>query len=91
MTKNLKPVSEAPKYGVQPNQGVVIATVGPKGPLGKAGFEEGDIILAIDHQPVKGVEGFVSLVSSLKAKQKITLLALDHRTGNMGTVQVEVR
>ena len=70
---------------------MVIAIVEPKGPLGKAGFEEGDIILAIDHQPVKGMEGFASLVSSLKANQKITLLALDHRTGNTGTIRVEVR
>ena len=91
MTKNLEPVSEAPKYGVQSNQGVVITTVEPKGPLGKAGFEEGDIILAIDNQPVEDMEGFVSLASSLKANQKITLLALDHRTGNTGTIRVEVR
>ena len=83
--------TEAGKFSLHSNQGVVIATVEPKGPLGEAGFEVGDIILGIDNQPVEGMEGFVSLVSSLKAKQKITLLALDHRTGNMGTVQVEVR
>ena len=91
MTRNLEPVTEAEKDGLQSNQGVVIATVEPKGPLGEAGFEEGDIILAINNQPVEGMEGFVSLASSLKANQKITLLALDHRTGNTGTMRVEVR
>ncbi len=91
MTKNLEPATEAEKYGLHSNQGVVIATLEPKGPLGEAGFEVGDIILGIDNQPVEGMEGFVSLASSLKPRQKITLLALDHRTGNTGTIWVEVR
>jgi serine protease Do len=82
---------EVEKYGLDANQGVAIATVEPKGPLGEAGFEVGDIILGIDNQPVEGMEGFVSMVSSLKPKQKITLLAVDHGSGNTGTIQVEVR
>ncbi len=70
---------------------MVIATVEPKGPLGEAGFEVGDIILGIDNQPVEGLEGFISLTSSLRPRQKVTLLTLDHRTGNTGTIWVEVR
>jgi serine protease Do len=82
---------EAEKYGLQSNQGVAIATVEPKGPLGEAGFEVGDIILGIDGQPIHGMEEFVGLVSSLKAQQKIALIALDHRTGNTGSVEATVR
>jgi S1-C subfamily serine protease len=82
---------EAEKYGLDSNQGVVIATVEPKGPLGEAGFEVGDIILGIDGQPIQGMEGFVGLVSSLKPQQKIALIALDHRTGNTGSVEATVR
>jgi serine protease Do len=82
---------EAEKYGLQSNQGVAIATVEPKGPLGEAGFEVGDIILGIDGQPIQGMEGFVGLVSSLKPQQKIALIALDHRTGNTGSVEATVR
>ncbi len=63
----------------------------PKGPLKEAGFEVGDMILAIDSQPIEGMESFVDLVSVLKAKQKISILALDHRSGNTGTVQVVTR
>jgi serine protease Do len=82
---------EVEKHGLDPNQGVAIATVEPKGPLGEAGFEVGDIILGIDGQPIHGMEGFVGLVSSLKPHQKIALIALDHRSGNTGSVEATVR
>ena len=83
--------SEANKYGLDPNEGVVIIWEDPNGPLKEAGFEIGDMILAINNQPIKSMEGFVDLVSLLKPKEKISILALDHRTGNTGTVQVMVR
>jgi serine protease Do len=83
--------SETQKYGLNANQGVVITWEDPKGPLKEAGFEVGDMILAINNQPIEGMETFVDLVSLLKPKQEISVLALDHRTGNTGTVQVAVR
>jgi serine protease Do len=82
---------EASKYGLNQNQGVVIIELDPKSPLKEAGFEKGDIILAIENQPIESMESFVDLVSILKPKAKISILALDHRTGNTGTVQVVVR
>jgi serine protease Do len=83
--------SETSQYGLNANQGVVIVKVDPKSPLKGAGFEKGDIILAVDNQPVQSLESFVGLVSLLKPKEKISIVALDHRTGNTGTVQVVVR
>jgi serine protease Do len=82
---------ESSKYGLNQNQGVVITKVNANSPLKEAGFEVGDIILAIDDQPIQGMESFIDLVSLLKPKQKISILAVDHRTGNAGTVQVVVR
>jgi serine protease Do len=82
---------EIDKYGLDQNQGVVITWEDPKGPLKEAGFEVEDMILAIDNQPIDSMENFVSLVNLLKSKEKISVLALDHRSGNTGTVQVEVR
>lgn len=82
---------EVSKDGLDNKQGVVVTWVDSKGPLGEAGFEVGDIILGIENQPIENLESFIDLASSLKPKQKITLLALDHRSGNMGKVQVEVR
>jgi serine protease Do len=89
----VRPVTpkESEKYGLEPKQGVGIATVDPKGPLGEAGFEVGDIILAINGQPISGVESFVGLVSAFKTQAKIILMALDHRTGNSGAVETTIR
>ena len=83
--------TEVEKYGLETNQGVAIRWLDVKGPLKDAGFELGDIILGMDKQPIGEVESFVQLTSSLKPKQKISLLALDHRSGNTGYVQVVVR
>ena len=59
--------------------------------MGEAGFEVGDIILGIDNQPITGLDDFIALISTLQPKQKITILALDHRTGNVGNVEVTVK
>jgi serine protease Do len=82
---------EVNKYGISPNEGVVIVWEDPKGPLKEAGFEIGDMILAINNQPIDSLESFVDLVSLLRPKDNIAILALDHRTGNTGTVQVVAR
>jgi serine protease Do len=78
------------KYGLKNNQGVVITWVDSKATLGEAGFEVDDIILGIENQPIQNVDFFISLMSSLKPDQTITLLALDHGTGNIGNVQVKI-
>jgi serine protease Do len=82
---------EVEKYGLEPNQGVVITWLDAKGPLRIAGFELDDIILGVNNQPFEGVEGFITLTGYLKSGQKITLMALDHNSGDAGMVQVVVR
>jgi serine protease Do len=81
---------EIEKYGLNPNQGVVITWVDPNGSLGKAGFEVGDMILAINNQPIESLDSFIEMVSALKTKEKASILALDHRTGNTGTILVVI-
>ncbi len=44
---------------------IEVIKIGPKSPLKEAGFETGDIILAIENQPIRNLEGFVDLVSLL--------------------------
>jgi len=82
---------EAERYGLEVNRGVIITSITPKRPLREVGFEVGDIILEVNGQTIGSLESFVELVASLKPNQRITLLALDHRTGNKGYVQVWVR
>ncbi len=82
---------ESDKYGLEANQGVVVTKVDAKGPLQKAGFEVGDVILAINNQPVLGLDGFNIVVSTLKPNETITVVALDHRTGKTGEVKAVIR
>ncbi len=82
---------EVQKYNLDNNQGVAITWVDPKGALGEVGFEVDDIILGIENQPISGLDNFIELVSAAKPKQKITILALDHRSGNVGNVPVTAR
>jgi serine protease Do len=82
------PPEDAERYQLQPNEGVVIKSVQPDGVLGKAGFEEGDIILEINGQPVTGVDSYVAVVESLKPSQRAVWFVLDHRTGQSGYIRV---
>lgn len=82
---------ETERFGLDAKQGVIVTWVDPKGPLGAVGFEAGDMILAINDQAISGIETFIEVVGSLRPKQQVTILALDKRTGNRGTVQVVAR
>jgi|LQYC01.1.fsa_nt_gi serine protease Do len=82
---------EAEKYHLDSQQGVAITWLDPKGALAKAGFEVGDIILAIEGAAIENPESFANLISRIPPNQKITLLVIDHRRGNTGYAQVTVR
>jgi serine protease Do len=79
---------EADKLGFDPKQGVAVTWVDPKGVLGAAGFEVGDIILEINGDAVTGIDTFTELVSMLQPRQRVAILVVDHRSGNSGTIQV---
>jgi len=90
MGVTVRPVTpkEDEEYGVAPGEGVALASVNPQGPFGKAGLEKLDLILQVNGETVNGVDGFVNLFSSLPAKEPLVVLALDHRTGQSGYVQM---
>jgi S1-C subfamily serine protease len=82
---------EVSKFGLDNNQGVVVTRVDSKGPLGEVGFEPGDLILQIDGQTISGLESFIELVGPLQPGSRVTLVAVDHRSGSAGQVQVALR
>jgi Trypsin-like serine proteases, typically periplasmic, contain C-terminal PDZ domain len=82
---------EAEKYNLSSPKGVVITWLDPKGALAEAGFEEGDLILGMNGQDIADKDGLADLMSQVPPNQKITLLGLDHNSGNTGFVQVVVR
>ena len=49
------------------------------------------MILAMDRQPVEGMDSFMGLVSALAPGRGVSLTAFDHRTGNTGNIFVVMR
>jgi serine protease Do len=82
---------EVKKYNLDSENGVVITGLDAGSAFKEAGFEVGDLILEINNTPVTDVESFVSQINSVPAKQQITILALDHKSGDTGYVQVVVK
>lgn len=82
--------AEVEKYGLPPNHGVVIGWLDPKGPLGRAGLNIGDIIVQVDNLPIAGLEDFVGLVDSLGVRQTATFYVVDKRTGSLRNVMIVV-
>jgi S1-C subfamily serine protease len=81
----------AAQFGLEPGHGVELVKIDKDGPLDKAGFEVGDLILAVNGQPVTGPADFGALIGSLRPGQKVALLAVDHRGGGQGNVLVTTR
>lgn len=81
---------ELEDYGLSLPEGVAIQWVDPQGPIGKVGFEVGDVILALNDHPFQGVDSFNELMTAMPHHQKVALLAISHRTGQSGYVQVEI-
>jgi len=79
---------QANAYGLGSQSGVVVTEVDSKSAFGKAGFEKGDIILQIDNQPIGDADSLFVMLSSLKSKQKVTVSAVDHKTGQAGDIEI---
>ncbi len=82
---------ETEEYGLNRQQGVVIVSVDPKGPLWQVGFEVGDIILEINGKTIEDAESLADVLRTIQPRQRIAVLALDHRSGNTGYVEVVVQ
>ena len=83
-------VKEAEDYGLSLPKGVAVQWVDPSGPIGKAGFKVGDVILAIDNHPIQGVNSFDEMMTEMPHHQKVVFLAINHKSGQPGYVQVEI-
>ncbi len=79
---------EANTYRLGSQSGVVITEVDSNGPFGKAGFEKGDAILQVDNQPVGDADSLFIMLSSIKPKQRVTIMAVDHKSGQTGNVMM---
>jgi serine protease Do len=83
--------AEAGKFGLSEGQGIVIARLDPKGPMAEVGFEVDDAIVQVNNQVIDSVDTLDTVMESVKPSQKISIVAIDHRSGQMARVPVKVR
>ncbi|MFB3924832.1 MAG: Do family serine endopeptidase [Syntrophales bacterium] len=83
--------NEAEKYALEAPVGAVVVSLKAKSPLKEAGIEPRDIILGINGQTVDNIESFYSIISAVPSGKQTTFLVLDHRSGDMATVQVRLK
>lgn len=75
------------EYGLQSKKGAVVTGVDPDGVCSRAGIEVGDIIVKIGKRTVESPEFLAALLGALPARQKITAVVVNHRTGRLRYVQ----
>lgn len=64
----------ARRYGISEDQGVVVVGVERGGPADKADVQEGDLILEIDHKPIKTLEDYQSQIKKVKKGDTVPFL-----------------
>ncbi len=89
----VRPVTpqEQEKFEISEDTGVVVESLASGSPLAKAGLERGDIIMELNGDAVEGVDSFNSLLSAISSGRQIEMTILDHRTGRVGQLTVQVR
>ena len=81
----------ATRLGWETPKGVEVVRLDANGPLAKAGFEVGDVILKVDGQPVNDSVSLAALLDQMHTGQQVNLTAVDHRSGRTAYVQVTLR
>lgn len=89
----VRPVTpkESEKFELGENTGVVVENVASGSLLAKAGLERGDIILEVNGEAVEGVDSFNNLISTVSLGRQIEITVLDHRSGRVGQLTVQLR
>ena len=59
------------KHKIENDNGVVVTNVRPDSPADAGGFKEGDVILAIDRNPIKNVKDFQSSIEQWERTRTI--------------------
>ena len=75
---------EIDKYELEPDQGVAVAEIASKSPFAKIGFRAGDLILQVDDEWIDDPEELAALLAALPSREKVSILAIDHKSGKTG-------
>ena len=75
---------EIDKHSLESDQGVVIVEIAPKSPFVKTGFTVGDLILQVDDEWIDDPEELAAVLGALPSREKVSILAIDHKSGKTG-------
>jgi len=75
---------EIDKHSLESDQGVVIVEIAPKSPFVKTGFTVGDLILQVDEEWIDDPEELAAVLGALPSREKVSILAIDHKSGKTG-------
>jgi serine protease Do len=78
----------AESLGIPKNQGELIRSVSPGGPAARAGIQQGDVVVAVNGQPVSPDQSLAYLVSQQPVGAKVPVTVV--REGQRRTVTVTV-
>jgi serine protease Do len=78
----------AKAFNSSDTNGVLVGEVTPNGPAAQSGLKQGDIIVAINGQPVKDANQLRSRIGMMDPQTPVTLKVL--RSGRMGDVAVQL-
>jgi S1-C subfamily serine protease len=89
----LRSLTEQEQNELQPagGQGVMVIWVDPSGPLHAIGLEKGDRILQANGSTIRDPNDLFEIMRAVRPGQWVTLLAMDHRSGRHGYIQVVIR
>jgi serine protease Do len=75
---------EKDKYGLETDQGVAVQEVAPKSPFLRIGFRAGDLILQVNDEWVDDPEDLAAMLAAMPGGEKVSILAIDHKSGKTG-------
>lgn len=78
------------QLGLPDDKGVVIIQVGPNSPAQEKGLQRGDVIIEVEHEPVKDVADFFKNIERHKRKNTL-LLAVRVKAGDYHTIFVVLK
>ncbi|UCD86401.1 MAG: DegQ family serine endoprotease [Desulfobacterales bacterium] len=79
MTVSTLTTELARQFDISEGEGVVVVSVEQGGPADKADVQEGDLILEIDHKPIKTLGDYQSQVDKVKEGDPVSLLVKRRR------------
>lgn len=69
---------EAGKFGLKPQEGVLVAQVVPGGPADQAGIKMGDVLLSLNDQKIEGSHNFPAMVAKLAPGSSVKVVLLSN-------------